>query len=164
MIKSIHSKTLRRLVSVLAVSGALASTTTVALAVTGSAAVGAPSTKHHATGTINGSPAVENSVRVSFNCDDSSGQWSFKISGVQVIAANHTSPWATFQVTFSYGKNPNLQLHDVSLTQDLRNGLFDGAATGSDGPLNAYCVTAGSFKAVDTDTAGGNLYMIALVR
>jgi len=150
-------------VSALAVAGALASAATAAAVLTGSA-VGATSTQHHSTGTINGSPAVENSVRVSFSCDDSSGQWSFKISNVQIIAADHASPWATFGVTFSYGKTSDLQAHDVSLTQDLHNGLFDGAASGSDGPLNAFCVTAGSFKVADTDTHGGNLYLIALVR
>jgi hypothetical protein len=53
---------------------------------------------------------------VSFNCDNSSGQWSFKVSNVQVINADHTAPWMTFGVTFSYGKTPNLKSHNVSLT------------------------------------------------
>ena len=67
-------------------------------------------------------------------------------------------------MAFSYGKSPNLQSHEITLTQDLRNGLFDGSASGSDGPLNAFCVTAASFKIVDTDTSGGNLYIIANMR
>ena len=160
---SVRSTMLRRAVSVLAVTGVLAGTTTLAMAATGST-VAATSTKHRASGMVNGSPAVENSVRASFSCDDSSGQWSFKISGVQVIKADHTTPWSTFAVTFDYGKSPVLQSHNVSLTQDLRNGLFDGAASGSDGPLNAFCVTAASFKIGDTDTGGGNLYVIANMR
>src|SRR5580704_8571644 len=118
--------TLRRALGVLAVTGALVGTTTVAMATTGST-VGATSTKHRASGMVNGSPAVENSARASFNCDDSSGQWSFKLSDVQVINADHSTPWATFAVTISYGKSPNLQSHTVSLAQDLQNGLFDGA-------------------------------------
>jgi hypothetical protein len=159
---SVRFTRLRPAVSVLAVTGVLAATTTMTMAATGST-VGATSTKHHASGMVNGSPAVENSVRANFSCDDSSGQWSFTISGVQVINADHSTPWTTFVVTFNYGKSP-LQSHNVSLTQDLRNGLFDGAASGSDGPLNTFCVTAASFKIADTDTGGGNLYMIANIR
>jgi hypothetical protein len=163
MTESTRSRRLRRAAMALTAAGALASATVFAVGATGSIA-GATNTKHNAVGTINGSPAVENSVRVSFKCDDSSGQWSFKISNVQVINANHTTPWTTFGVTFSYGKMPNLQSHTVSLTQDLRNGLFDGTASGSDGPLDAFCVTAASLKVGDADTDGGNLFIIANIR
>ena len=65
MSEFVHLTSLRRAVSVLAVTGVLAGTTTVAIAISGST-VGATSTKHHASGMVNGSPAVENSACASF--------------------------------------------------------------------------------------------------
>jgi hypothetical protein len=135
-----------------------------ALSLSETAGAGSNSAKHHGTGAINGSAAVENSVRVSFRCDDSSGQWNFEVSDVQVIDADHVTPWATFAVTFTYGKSPAVQSHTEGLVQDLHNGLFNASASGSDGPSNPFCVTAASFKVGDSDTNGNNLFLIANLR
>jgi hypothetical protein len=133
-----------------------------------SGSASAEGTRHRFELDSNTSLSVEK-PRVSFVCNDATGDWKVKVRNVQPITPTFNPPpgiqprsvWNNFQIIgwydrWSFGQDlgepnydPPYRTHGfvfVSLLQNDRNGLFDGLATGSMDP--AQC-TAGTVRLTD---------------
>jgi hypothetical protein len=92
------------------------------------------------TATINGqsfSPATEGGVKAVYSCNSSTGRWSAKITGVQVIDKDGVTPWPDYNIFLFLAGGPD---HSVqfshTLTQNSTNGLFVASFHGTMSPAD----------------------------
>jgi hypothetical protein len=113
----------------------------------------------------NNSLAVEK-PGFSFQCNDTTGAYKFKVSNAQVIAADHVSRWTDLTVTVTlsqFDQNDWTVVGPISLSQNATTGLFTATSSGTLAPtthfgLPGYHVCrGGSWVQLEDGDLTGNL-------
>src|SRR5262245_57992070 len=111
----------------------------------------------------NAGGSIETAARITYTCNDTTGNFKFNISNVQVINPDRITPWSAYVATYRVW-DPTLTnsvFYNVNLTQNSVNGLFNGSNAGMLTPFERtnICVTGAVFGAGDIDTFGSKLFL-----
>jgi hypothetical protein len=79
--------------------------------------------------TASGTPAVEKSATMTFQCNDTTGHYKVVFKNVQVIQSDGVTPWSAFKMGVSLNGFGSWQTI-MTLTQNATSGLFGATQTG----------------------------------